>query len=214
MASPTNPTYLFDMLDAVLLEWEGVLADTAIARADAMRRALAEEGVLADALRSDPALADLVTLRATRAFAERIGKGLVLLPGVRAFIERIRSTSRIAIVTSATRSETEFVLRLAGFDDAITTIVSADDMLDGAAAYERAIAHLARVRPVKREQVVALAASAPALRAARAAGVRTIAVNVPAHVALDADAALSSVDGVTVADLIRLADAGSMEHRG
>src|SRR6185369_13324043 len=75
--------YLSAMVDAVLLEWEGVLADTSVARREALLRALAEEGVQYEALETDPALADLVALRATRAFAERIGKGLVLLPGAR-----------------------------------------------------------------------------------------------------------------------------------
>src|SRR3954470_4388223 len=36
---------LIEMVDAVLLEWEGVLADTAAARCDAMLSALREESV-------------------------------------------------------------------------------------------------------------------------------------------------------------------------
>jgi len=202
------------MLDAVLMEWEGVLADTTVARREALRRAFADEGVQPDELAVDPTLADLVALRASRAFATQISKGLVLLPGARAFVERIQSASRVAIVTSATRAETAFVLSLAGLDGAFTTIVSADDMLDGAAAFERAIGHLERVRPVKRDHVVALASTSAALRAARSTGVRTIAVAAPAHVALDADGALSSIDGVTVADLLRLGGIASMEQRG
>jgi beta-phosphoglucomutase-like phosphatase (HAD superfamily) len=202
------------MLDAVLLEWEGVLADTTLARREALLRALADEGVEYEALGSDPALADLIALRATRAFAERIGKGLVLLPGARAFVERVQIASRLAIVTTATRAETEFVLRLSGLDGAVTTVVSSDDALDGAAAFERAITHLARVRPVKRDHVVALASASPALRAARATGVRTIAVGAPAHVAIDADGALASVDGATIADLIRLSGITTLERRG
>jgi beta-phosphoglucomutase-like phosphatase (HAD superfamily) len=201
------------MLDAVLMEWEGVLADTTVARREALRRAFADEGVQADELAVDPTLADLVALRASRAFARQISKGLVLLPGARAFVERIQSASRVAIVTSATRAETAFVLSLAGLDGAFTTIVSTDDMLDGAAAFERAIEHLERVRPVKRDHVVALASTSPALRAARSVGVHTIAVAAPAHVALDADGALASIDGVTVADLARLGGIESVERR-
>jgi len=202
------------MVDAVLLEWEGVLADTSVARREALLRALAEEGVQYEALETDPALADLVALRATRAFAERIGKGLVLLPGAREFVERIQLASRVAIVTSATRAETEFVLRLSGLDAAISTIVSSDDMLEGSATYERAIAQLARVRPIKRDHIIALASASPALRAARAAGIHTIAVGSPAHVALDADGALVAVDGITVADLARIGGIATMEHLG
>jgi beta-phosphoglucomutase-like phosphatase (HAD superfamily) len=202
------------MVDAVLLEWEGVLADTSVARREALLRALAEEGVQYEALETDPALADLVALRATRAFAERIGKGLVLLPGAREFVERIQLASRVAIVTSATRAETEFVLRLSGLDAAISTIVSSDDMLEGSATYERAIAQLARVRPIKRDHIIVLASASPAVRAARAAGIHTIAVGAPAHVALDADGALVAVDGITIADLARIGGIATMEHRG
>ena len=202
------------MLDAVLLEWEGVLVDTSDARRDALVRALADEGVQYEQLEADPALADLIALRATRAFAERIGKGLVLLPGAREFVERVQLGSRLAIVTSATRAETEFVLRLAGLDAAVSTVVSSDDALDGTAAYERAVRHVARVRAIRRDHVVALASTSPALRAARAVGVRTVAVSAPAHVALDADGAIASVDGVVLADLARIGGIATMEHRG
>jgi beta-phosphoglucomutase-like phosphatase (HAD superfamily) len=204
------------MLDAVLLEWEGVIADTATARREAFLRALADEGAPLEAVRSDPVLADLVALRATRVFAERLGKGCVLLPGAREFIERVQLGSRVAIVTSATRSETEFVLRLAGLDGAVATIVSADDALDpppSTAMIERAIAQLARLRPLKRERVVAIAPTSSALRAARAAGVRTIAVGTPAHVAVDADGAVAGVDGLTLGDLARLCGITKMERR-
>lgn len=206
--------YLSVMLDAVLLEWEGVLADTTVARRDALLRALADEGVEYEALGSDPTLADLVAMRATRAFAERIGTGLVLLPGARAFVERLHVSSRIAIVTSATRAETEFVLRLAGLEDAVTTVVSSDDVPHGPAAFERAITHLWRVRPIKRDHIVALAVTGPALRAARDAGVRAIAVGAPAHVAIDADGALAAVDGATIADLARLSGIATAERHG
>jgi beta-phosphoglucomutase-like phosphatase (HAD superfamily) len=191
-----------------------VLSDTTVARRDALVRALADEGVEFEALETDPALADLVALRATRAFAERIGKGLVLLPGAREFVERLQLGSRVAVVTSATRAETEFVLRLAGLDAAVSTIVSSDDMLEASAAYERAIAQLVRVRPIRRDHVVALASTSAALHAARATGVHTIAVGAPAHVALDADGAVATIDGVSVAELARIGGIPTMEHRG
>lgn len=204
------------MLDAVLLEWEGVIADTATARREALIRALADEGAPLEALLSDPTLAELVALRVTRAFAERLGKGFVLLPGVREFIERVQLGSRVAIVTSATRSETEFVLRLAGLDGAVATIVSADDALDpppSSAMIERAIEQLARLRPLQRERIVAIAPTSAALRAARSAGVRTIAVGAPAHVAVDADGAAAGVNGLTLGDLARLCGIATMESR-
>ncbi|MEO8622275.1 MAG: HAD hydrolase-like protein [bacterium] len=227
------------MLDAVLLEWEGVLADTAGARRDALARALAAEGIrldapswltqshdasTADAIssaltqlgRADPTLADLVAARATRAFAERLGQGFVLLPGAREFVEGMQLATRIAIVTSATRAETEFMLTLAGLERAVSLIVSADDDLDASPSsttFERALEYLSRRRPLRRDRVVAIAPTAPALRAARSVGVRTIAIGAPAHVAVDADGAVDSIDGLSPADLVRLAGIASAEPR-
>src|SRR6478672_1424968 len=117
------------MPDAVLLEWEGVLADTGSARRDALLRALADEGVpwtataydaccggldvraasaraLASEGRDDATLADIVTLRASRAFIEWLARGFVLMPHVRELIEAIGHRTRLAIVTRAGRAET------------------------------------------------------------------------------------------------------------
>lgn len=218
------------MLDAVLLDWEGVLADTARVRREALLRALSDEGVRLDAeedvphrdgrprpdsvgeafahlCRADATLADLVGVRATRAFAERLGKGFVLRPGAREFVERLQLASRLAIVTSATRAETEFMLRLAGLDGAVSAIVSADDGVaapPSPASYECALGHLARLRPLRRDRVVALAQTSSALRAARAAGVRSVAVGAPAQVAVDADGVVDAIDGLSVSDLARM----------
>lgn len=153
VAPPPDSHLLTRMVDAVLVEWEGVLADTFIARRDALARALADEGVRMDdaaiaaacqgrsthsaaaavlmrAGHEDPTLTDLVSMRAARGFAERLGKGFVLLPGARDFMECAQSSAPVGIVTCASRSETEFVLELAGLAGTVSTIVSADDALD------------------------------------------------------------------------------------
>ena len=194
------------MIDAVLLDWENVLVDTLDARRDARQRALAEQGLSADAP-LDPTLESLVAARATRAFAERIGKGFILRDGARELIERIQAAARLAIVTTATRSETEFILRLAALDAAPSTIVSADDGDDtpAPAAYRRALEQLGRRRPVSAERTIAIVATEPTLRAARAAGLRTIALDLPAHVAVEADGAIASFRDTTVSDLARAA---------
>lgn len=227
------------MPDAVVLDWEGVLTDTASARRDALLRALSEEGVclnaeayamqcdgqplhnaVSNALaylgRTDATLAGLVALRATRAFAERLGKGFVLLPGAREFVEQVQLASRLGVVTCATRSETEFVLRLAGLDGAVSVIVSADDRLElppSPAMYERALQQLAHRRPLRRDRVVAIAPASCALRAARAVGVRTLALGAPAHVAVDADGAVDAINGLSLLDLSRLAGIATVERQ-
>jgi len=217
------------MVDAVLLEWEGVLADTRAARRDALRTALAAEGVahtlsdddeqlrglgVAASVRTvlrhmgcaDATLAELLVLRATRAFGETLASGLVLLPGAGVFVERLQSRARVAVVTRASRAETETALRLAGLEDAVTTLTCADDVADEApcaAAYAAACAKLSRVRPLAPRDALAAVDALPAIRAARAAGLRVLAVGAPAHEAISADAAVDTLAG---------ADAGTWLH--
>jgi beta-phosphoglucomutase-like phosphatase (HAD superfamily) len=105
------------------------------------------------------------------------------------------------IVTAAGRAESDAALRLAGLHDSCAAIIPADDVGGDApapASYELALAHLGRRRAVKARRVVVLATSLPAIRAARDAELRTVAVKSPAHVALEADAAVGSLDGLTL----------------
>ena len=94
-------------------------------------------------------------------------------------------------------------LRLAGLRDSFSAIVSADDVPGDApsrAQLDTAMAHLERRRasPLSRERVIALATTRPGILAAREAGIRTIAVNTPAHVAVEADGAVGSLVGATL----------------
>ena len=188
------------MPDAVLLEWEGVLADTGSARRDALLRALADEGVawnaaaydaccggldvraaavqaLASAGRDDATLADIVALRANRAFGEWLARGFVLMPDVPALIDAIAHRTRLAIVTRAGRAETEIALRLSGLDRSVGIVVTADEVTDlppAPALDERALAQLARNRPVRADRVVAVVRAPAAVMAAHAAGIRTV----------------------------------------
>jgi beta-phosphoglucomutase-like phosphatase (HAD superfamily) len=218
------------MVDAVLLEWEGVLADTGAARRDSLQRALADEGVLLDAAaydaccealgvhgatsaaladvgRHDPTLAELVALRAGGAFAERLSQGFSLQPGAVEFITGAEHRARIVIVTTAARAETELALRLSGLESSVAHVIAADDALAAPPApemYERALAKLARRRAVSPARVVALVRASAAVRAARQAGVRTLTVGAPAHVAMDADAAVAGLSGLTLDDVATL----------
>ena len=227
MARVRNAQLLTLMLDAVLVEWENVLVDTGSVRRDALVRAFAEEGLEFDAARwtadclgrplhgaiafalahtgrTDDTLTDLLVLRAGRAFAERLGKGFVLVPGAREFLERLQVGTTLCIVSSSTRAETDFVLRLAGLDAMVSTITCAEATEQPGATYDRAITHLAERQQVRRHRMVAVAHVAPALRGARVAGIRTVAVGAPAHEALEADGAVRSIEGVTLPDLARI----------
>jgi beta-phosphoglucomutase-like phosphatase (HAD superfamily) len=63
---------------------------------------------------------------------------------------------------------------------------------------------LGRVRPVSPQSAAALADAPESFRAARAAGVRTLAVGAPAHEAMEADATVASLDGLSMKELERL----------
>lgn len=213
------------MADAVLLDWEGLLTDTTESRRAAIALVLAEEGVALDddayddrfagrSLRSivasalewrasDDTLVDLLTLRAQRELATRLAQGFVVAPDAMRFVEHAQLRAPVAIVTAAGRDETDAALRLAGLRDSFSAIVSAEDAHGDApslAQFDAAVAHLERRRasPLVRERVLALATTRPAILAARQAGIRTIAVGAPAHVALEADGALESLTGATL----------------
>jgi HAD superfamily hydrolase (TIGR01509 family) len=216
------------MADAVLCELEGVVAETSALRRRALERSFADEGLMlppaafadADALPAEDAVraalraagdarddteVALLALRAERRFAELAGTGLALAPGAREFLDRARGTARLALVTRAHRRDVDLVLGLAGLEALFECIVAAEDTAapkPSPAAYRTALDRLARRRPIERERVLALEDGLAGIRAARAAGVRCIAVGaLPAHVAAEADAAVASIAGHTPSTL-------------
>jgi len=214
------------MPDALLLDWEGCIVDTAAMRQAAAQRALQEEGLTAgDAAAIDDVLAGIVAARASRAFAERLGKGFLLMDGARELLEAAQVTSRVAVVTRATRSETEFVLRLAALDSVVSSIVTADDELDAwpspsvlklslAVIISSCIFSPGRTPTTgcSHSGPIAIATSVDGLRSARAAMLRTVALSAPAHVALEADGAVDSLRGLTLPVLARIAGTPAAEH--
>ncbi|MBX6330351.1 MAG: HAD family phosphatase [Gemmatimonadaceae bacterium] len=216
------------MTDVVLCELEGVVAETKALRRRALERSFADEGLtlppaaLADAdglpaeeavraalraaeLARDDTDVALLALRAERHFAELAGTGIALAPGAREFLDRARETARLALVTRAHRRDVDLVLGLAGLEALFECIVAAEDTASpkpSPAAYRTALDRLARRRPLRRERVLALEDGLAGIRAARAAGVRCIAVGtLPAHVAAEADAAVASIAGHTPSTL-------------
>jgi beta-phosphoglucomutase-like phosphatase (HAD superfamily) len=150
---------------------------------------------------ADATLTELIALRAEREFAARIARGFAIDPAAARFVEMAQLRAPVVIVTAAGRAESDAALRLAGLHDSCAAIITADDVGGDApapASYELALAHLGRRRAVKARRVVVLATSLPAIRAARDAELRTVAVKSPAHVALEADAAVGSLDGLTL----------------
>ena len=215
---------------AILLELEGVLVETHEARRDALARALAEEGISTDrvayddlahglpvrgAARAlvaaageeiDEIAIELVALRAERHFAESVGAGIVLTDGARDTLGTLHGVTRLALVTRANRREVEPILDAADASFLFECIVTADDVGDSPkpapAAYHSALRRLSRRRALAAAEAIALEDGRAGIRAARAAGLRCLAVgNVPPFRALDADGYLPTLRGATLDSL-------------
>lgn len=217
------------MVDAVLLEFDGVVADTRGARRSALVDALHDEGVQLDErqyleccasmpvrasvraafathnVAADETAIELAALRAERNFNSLIGSGISLADGIRELIELLQTQTRLAIVSSATRSEIDAVLTMAHLDHAFEFVIAGDDAYrpkPSPAAYLGALERLARRRSVTPPNVVALEAGGVGIRSAKAAGIRCAAVGqLPVHLAVDADALIPSLSGLTLASL-------------
>jgi HAD superfamily hydrolase (TIGR01509 family) len=212
-------------MQVVFLEFEGVLADTTPHRAAALREALLLDGLALDddtwteqclglavepAVRAarraldapdDPVTAEIARLRAERSFTHRISRGLLMQPGGLALVQALRTQARLALVTRAARRDVDFVLTLAGLADAFTCVITADDKVDAKpspAPYALAIEKLSRTAPVVPGDALAFEDARPGIRAARAAGVRVVAVGpLPPHHAMEADAYYDTLSGLS-----------------
>ncbi|HEY7393491.1 MAG TPA: HAD hydrolase-like protein [Gemmatimonadaceae bacterium] len=223
------------MVEVVLVELEGVVFETHELRLESLRDALVAQSVSAafdpdvvlglptraavvaalngaDVGKDDVAI-DLIVLAAEQAFASRLATGGVnVVRGARTFLERAASAARVGAVTRLNRADATTLLRLSGLDSAFGAVVCGDDVLDpkpSSEGYQLAIERLSRPQRVARRAILALEDSAPGIAAARAARIRCIAVGgVAAHVAMEADAYVSSLEGQTLAALDQLSRPG------
>lgn len=221
------------MLDTVLFELEGVLADTAHARREALLASLRVNGIELTAqeyrdtcagleseeavraayrLRAEPldeTDASLAARHAEDLYRASIGKGLVLSEGAREALERLHAVARLGLVTRATRAQAAFVLSLARLEPFFTCVVAAEDtraLKPSPEPYRVALERLPRRAPERRGTIIALEDGLPGIRSARAAGITCVVVgDVPAHVALEADGYLASIAGLTPSALSAIA---------
>ena len=217
------------MIQAVLFEFDGVIADTGEGRRDALRQALEQDGVtISDAeyeewcaalpvrsavraalsvraVHADETTISLVSARAERNFGALVEAGLTLAIGARALIETMHGHTRLGIVSRAARRDIETTLSMAQLDSAFEFVVSDDDPFPpkpSSEPYLAALTRLARRRAVVAKNVVALEDGAAGIRAAKGAGLRCAVVgSVPVHVAISADGLVSSLVGLTAASI-------------
>lgn len=204
----------------LLMEFEGVLADTVGLRDAALAESLAADGIelnpeirqvvkgrsVEDAVRrardfvgaeDDPTAVELCRLRAEKAFAARVGKGVMLQPGSRAALERLSTVARLALVTRASRREVEFVLQLGGLDGVFRPIITVDDSAaskPARAPYDAALTRVMELFPGQLLRGIAVEDSLPAVKTASQAGLLTVLVGEhPAQNAMEADCWVESL---------------------
>jgi HAD superfamily hydrolase (TIGR01509 family) len=211
-------------LPVVCVELEGVVVDTEAVRLTALASALEGEGLTltgagAAAARGYPVEAavrrarralgaaedetavELGRLRAERAFAARIGKGILVHPASKATLERLTSHCRLSIVTRASRREVEFLLSLAGLEALFRPVIALEDAPPGKpdhAPWQAAMDRVGQLFPGQRLRGIAVEDHVVGIRGARTAGLRCIGMGpLPAHEALEADAWLESIADLT-----------------
>jgi beta-phosphoglucomutase len=191
--------------DAVVFDFDGVLADSEPLHLRVYQELLAAENItlppaeyysrylgyddvgVFEALARDKGLRiengriDELIARKAELFQRRAAVQHVLFPGAAASVQAISAYCPVAIASGALREDIETILRSTQLVSIFTVIVAAGETPRGKPApdpYERALALLANRhdRTVRPERSVAIEDSHWGLESARAAGLRTIAV--------------------------------------
>lgn len=186
-------------MDALLLDYNGVVVDDEPLHFASFRDVLRAEGIPLDeagyyadylglddraAFREafhragrplDPAGVRRLVLRKAAAYAALADQALVVVPGVTRFVREAARRARVAVVSGALRGEIETGLARAQIADAVAVIVSADDLpttKPDPAGFRLALARLAeRFGDHGRPwHAVIVEDSLPGLAAARALG--------------------------------------------
>ena len=216
------------MFQAVLFEIEGVLADTRTFRQRALQETFAQDGIRisetefegyadlpvrgavaaayrAAAIGADDTAVELGTLRAERRFAEYLGLGFTMIDGARELVAHLAGRTRLGVVTRANRREADQILSLAGLEFAFECVVTSDHVAalkPSPEAYATALRTMCRLRPLRADQALALEDGPVGIRAARAAGLRCLAVGaLPAHRAMEAEGLVPTLRGHSLGTL-------------
>ena len=191
---------------AIIFDFDGVIADTEPLHFQGLRRTLAEIGItltepdyyehylgfddrgcIVEALRvnriptTEPTVQDLMRKKA-EAYLASIRDHLVIFPGVREFVEAAASAYPIAIASGALRPEIELILEQAGIRKAFLHITSAEDVTRSKPDPEPFLHALAGLNnqqidsPLTPDACLVIEDSLPGIRAAKAAGMKVLAV--------------------------------------
>ena len=192
-----------DAILGVCFDLDGTLVDSERLQWEAYRRVLADHGVdigLDEYRRHFVAVAggaeyacrryglpfDAATLRARKAavYRELIAAGVPAMRGARACLERLRDGWRLAVVTNSTRAEATMILDRLGLTALLHAVVAREDYAAAKPAPDAYLGAAAALGLAPRV-CVAVEDTPRGLAAARAAGMRVVAV--PGELTADQD---------------------------
>lgn len=221
-------------IQAVVFDFDGVLADTERLHLVALRDTLATRGwTLSDedyftfylgyddrgcltefarreGLSLDDGLLHTLLRDKERRYADLFERGEVLYPTARPCIERLAARFPLAIASGSLRGEIERILDANGLRGFFRAIIGADDVREGKPApdsYAMAVNALGIAGPA----AVAIEDSPWGLQSARGAGLHTIGITTsyPAPALTDAHHVVSSLDDITPESLARFQATGA-----
>lgn len=194
-----------DPMQAVIFDFDGVIADTEPLHFEGLRRTLDEiqvvlteedyyanylgfddRGCFLEALRvnqlpASPSLIERLMTKKATAYLASMKDHVVIFPGVKEFVEEAAATYPVAIASGALRVEIELVLEHIGLRKAFRHITSAEDVTRGKPNPEpflHALAGLNRQQGtvVSPASCLVIEDSLPGIRAAKSAGMNVLAV--------------------------------------
>jgi len=215
-------------LQAIVLDFDGVIADTEPLHFQACREVLAPFGVtltaaeyaehyigvadrkaivdmgLAHGLEIDDALLDKLIARKAEVLRSVLNNARPMYPGVATLLKAWAAEVPLAIASGALRSEIEGVLAAGGISDAVRVIVSANEVRRSKPAPDVYLKALELLSPyvdgLVPARCVAVEDSRWGIQAARAAGMRSVAVTTsfPRPELGDADLVVDALPALTL----------------
>ena len=126
--------------------------------------------------RDHPDVDEVIDERVRR-YRAVVGDGSTVLPHVREAVRYAASRVPVAIVSGAARAEIEPVVRAAGLEDVLATIVSSDDVVEGKPHPEGYLSALQLLGgDIRAADVLVFEDTEAGVAAAKAAGMRCFAV--------------------------------------
>lgn len=220
-------------LRAIIFDFDGVIADTEPLHFAALRQVLAgidislteqeyytdylgfdDRGCFLAALQShrqqpSPALLGELMGRKAQAYLSAVREHLAIFPGVRELVHDAAARYPLAIASGALRNEIELILEEAGLRKAFLHITSAEDVTRGKPAPEPFLHAMSALNrqpsqsALTPDDCLVIEDSLPGIRAARAAGMKVLAV-ANTHTVQDlgeADAITHSLADTSLSDL-------------